>query len=124
MSLLKVVRASFAAMMIAAASLTATVPTAAQAQAASAPEAAAAPKAAAVAEEAVAGAPPRRAICSRWPASMSCVPIAPSATTTREASASRRASTRAADADDDVCEAMDVLPGVRRLSARRERLRG
>ena len=53
MSLLKVVRASFAAMMIAAASLTATVPTAAQAQAASAPEAAAAPKAAAVAEEAV-----------------------------------------------------------------------
>lgn len=53
MSLLKVVRASFAAMMIAAASLTATLPTAAQAQAASAPEAAAAPKAGAVAEEAV-----------------------------------------------------------------------
>jgi biopolymer transport protein ExbB len=52
MSLLKVVRASFAAMMIAAASLAATVPSAALAQAASAPEAAAAPKAA-VAEEAV-----------------------------------------------------------------------
>ena len=52
MSLLKALRATFAAVMIAAASLAATVPTPALAQAASAPEAAAAPKGA-VAEEAV-----------------------------------------------------------------------
>ena len=52
MSLLKALRATFAAVMIAAASLAATVPTPAHAQAASAPEAAAAPKGA-VAEEAV-----------------------------------------------------------------------
>src|SRR5882757_1724382 len=68
----------------------------------------------------------------------SIVPMAPSATTTREASASRRAVARAACADgapDDGApdaeteyerdgEAMEVLPGVRRLSAMRRLPRG
>ncbi|GGX99948.1 hypothetical protein GCM10010324_53090 [Streptomyces hiroshimensis] len=45
--------------------------------------------------------------------------MAPSATTTREASASRSSEARAVLAVDGVNEAMEVLPGLRRLSALR-----
>ncbi|BDH11237.1 hypothetical protein HOK021_24160 [Streptomyces hygroscopicus] len=45
------------------------------------------------------------------------VPIAPSATTTREARASRNDSTRVVLMGDGVFEAMEMLPWLRRLSA-------
>ncbi len=49
----------------------------------------------------------------------SIVPIAPSATTTREARASRSSAARAALAEDGDFTAMELLPGLRRLSALR-----